>query len=70
VNPDLEQTVTLGGQARTDLGLDRSWTLRRGGALQTLRTALALDNVADRAVYDQCGMPQPGRTLRLSLELR
>jgi iron complex outermembrane receptor protein len=70
VNPELERTVALAPQARGDLGLDRSWTLRGGGLLQTLRTVLALDNVADAAVYDQCGMPQPGRTLRLSLELR
>jgi iron complex outermembrane recepter protein len=70
VNPDLEQTVALDAQTRVDLGMDRSWTLRGAGVLQTLRAALALDNVGDRAVYDQCGMPQPGRTLRLSLELR
>jgi len=70
VNPELEQTVALAPQARGDVGLDHSWTLRGGGLLQTLRTTLALDNVADAAVYDQCGMPQPGRTVRLSLELR
>jgi iron complex outermembrane receptor protein len=35
-----------------------------------LRAVLGLDNVTDATVYDQCGLPQPGRTLRLGLDLR
>ncbi len=38
--------------------------------VETIRAQLGLDNVADAAVFDQCGLPQPGRTLRLAIELR
>ena len=37
--------------------------------LQRLAAVLAVDNLGDRAAYDQCGLPQPGRTLRLGLTL-
>ena len=42
----------------------------RTGLLRSLRAQLGLDNAADAAVFDQCGLPQPGRTLRLGIELR
>ncbi|HEX8362223.1 MAG TPA: TonB-dependent receptor, partial [Longimicrobium sp.] len=61
VHPELGSDVRLGAATRVDLGLRRSW--------RRLRATLALDNAADAAVFDQCGMPQPGRTLRLGLEL-
>ena len=72
VHPDLEREVRLDSQLSGDVGASRSWTLR-GAAhalLRTLRVSLMLDNVADAAVYDQCGLPQPGRTLRLGFEVR
>jgi iron complex outermembrane receptor protein len=56
-----------------DVGLDREWHLggaNATGLLRRLRASLALDNVADAAVYDQCGLPQPGRTLRFGVTLR
>lgn len=65
VHPELEQEVRLQPSARTDLFLERAW---RWGA-RALRTGVALDNAADAAVYDQCGLPQPGRTLRLQAEI-
>ncbi|HET7274674.1 MAG TPA: TonB-dependent receptor [Longimicrobiaceae bacterium] len=60
VHPDLETKVELGGSFRADLGLDRAW--------DGFRTTLSLDNVGDSAIYDVCGLPQPGRTLRLTVE--
>ena len=35
----------------------------------TLQTSLSLDNLADAAVFDQCGLPRPGRLLRLQFRL-
>ena len=71
-NPDLGAQQTLGAQTRGDLAADRSWSLGRAAnaLFRTLRVTLAVDNVADAAVYDICGLPQPGRTARLMLELR
>src|SRR5690606_18949442 len=64
VRPDREAMVKVDGSFRADVGVDRRWRIGRGALLRTLRTTLSLDNVGDAAVYDQCGLPQPGRTLR------
>jgi iron complex outermembrane receptor protein len=70
VHPDLGAQVELGAQTVGDAVLTRRWARAgRRGLLRQLRAALALDNVTDATVYDQCGLPQPGRTLRLSFEL-
>ena len=72
VHPDLEREVKLDPQLSADAGITRSWTLRgtARSLLRTLRLSLTLDNIADAAIYDQCGLPQPGRTLRLGFEVR
>jgi iron complex outermembrane receptor protein len=72
VHPDLEREVKLDPQLSADVGVARSWTLRSAARslFRTLRLSLTLDNVADAAVYDQCGLPQPGRTLRMGFEVR
>ncbi len=67
VHPELGREVALDASARTDLRLSRAW--RAGALARRLRAVLALDNAADAAVYDQCGLPQPGRTLRLELRV-
>jgi iron complex outermembrane receptor protein len=67
VHPELGREVALDASARTDLRLSRAW--RAGPLARRLRAVLALDNAADAAVYDQCGLPQPGRTLRLELRV-
>lgn len=69
VHPDLETEVELDGSLSADFGVDRAWRLGAGPLLRTLRTSLSLDNVTDSAVFDQCGLPQPGRTLRFSVEV-
>ncbi len=73
VHPDLRRDVALDPGTRLDLRLERVWRLQGTDARRLLRalgTVLALDNAADARIYDQCGLPQPGRTLRLQLELR
>ncbi len=67
VHPELGREVALDASARTDLRLSRAW--RPGPSPRRLRAVLALDNAGDAAVYDQCGLPQPGRTLRLELRV-
>ncbi|HEV2130184.1 MAG TPA: hypothetical protein VGR27_03750, partial [Longimicrobiaceae bacterium] len=74
VHPDLRREVALEAGTRLDLRLERSWRLQPPAeaprVLHALSAVLALDNAADARIYDQCGLPQPGRTLRLQLELR
>ena len=70
VHPDRDERVTLEGSGRVDVGVERAWRLpRANGLLRTLRSSVWLDNLADAAVYDQCGLPQPGRTLRFAVEV-
>ncbi|HYD51969.1 MAG TPA: TonB-dependent receptor [Gemmatimonadaceae bacterium] len=70
VHPDLGAQVRLGAQAAGHVAVERRWPIGRGGGIfGAARAVLALDNVTDAAVYDQCGLPQPGRTLRLGVQL-
>jgi iron complex outermembrane receptor protein len=68
VHPELDADVELDGKTRLDLGLRRNWTIG-SGIWSAIRTTVSLDNAADAAVFDQCGMPQPGRTVRLGIEM-
>jgi iron complex outermembrane receptor protein len=66
LNPDTNRRDRQAAGTAIDLGLERRWATR-GGLFQQLRALVAIDNVGDRALYDQCGLPQPGRTLRIGL---
>jgi iron complex outermembrane recepter protein len=65
VNPDTARRERQSAATAVDLGLERRWTAR--GPWKQLRALIAIDNVGDRAIYDQCGLPQGGRTLRLGI---
>jgi iron complex outermembrane receptor protein len=71
-HPDLGRQVELGAQTVGDAAVSRSWSLgrRAGQLLDVLSATLAVANVGDATVYDQCGLPQAGRTLRFGIELR
>jgi iron complex outermembrane receptor protein len=72
VDPAAAGQTRLRGRTAGDVALSRSWTLAGAGRalVSALHATVSLDNVSGAAVYDQCGLPQPGRTLRLGLELR
>jgi iron complex outermembrane receptor protein len=68
--PGQEDYEELEPSTRADVQLARNFRLGTGpGTFRRLGIELAVDNVADSAVYDQCGLPQPGRTLRLQVRL-
>jgi len=61
---------TLGRSARLDLRLSRAFQLgAAGGPWRRLNATLAVENLADQAVFDQAGLPQPGRTIRMQMRL-
>lgn len=68
-HPDLARQVELNAQTISDAAVTRTFTVRRSGLLQRLAAVLAVDNIGDQAAYDQCGLPQPGRTIRVGLTL-
>jgi iron complex outermembrane receptor protein len=67
VHPDLDTQVRLSGDTWLDLEVGRGFDL--GGQARHLELVLALDNITDTAVYDQCGLPQPGRMVRLQFRV-
>ncbi|HLA91309.1 MAG TPA: TonB-dependent receptor [Gemmatimonadaceae bacterium] len=67
-NPDLGGQQRLGDSGRLDALVDHTFSVR--GFWSQLRVTLGLDNVFNRTVYDQCGLPQAGRTLRIGMEVR
>jgi iron complex outermembrane receptor protein len=69
LNGETGNEMTLSGKTTTDLALQRTFATRSGGAFRSLRAVLAMDNLSNVAVYDQCGLPQPGRTLRLMMTI-
>lgn len=69
LNPDLGRTERLRGQTWLNAGAERAFALRSSGLLKRLQTSLAIDNLSNSAVFDQCGLPYAGRTVRLGLAL-
>jgi iron complex outermembrane receptor protein len=67
-DPDSGADVRLGGGSRINGLLSRVWTV--AGALPgRLETSVAVDNLTDRALYDQCGLPRPGRLVRFQVRV-
>lgn len=67
VHPDENADVPLDGKTRIDVGMRRSFRIG-DGFWSAIRTTVSLDNLSDTAVFDQCGMPQAGRTVRFGVE--
>jgi len=69
LNGETGNEMKLNTATTTDLAMERRFNIRTSGAFTWLRAVLALDNVGNSAVYDQCGLPQPGRTLRFMMTI-
>ncbi|MHB1313120.1 MAG: TonB-dependent receptor plug domain-containing protein [Gemmatimonadaceae bacterium] len=70
LNADTQREDALRGRTVADVAVQRDFAMANRGPFQLLRALLAFDNAGDVAVYDQCGLPQPGRTLRMTMSLR
>lgn len=62
--------VKLSSASVSDLSVERDFAFRRRGMFSAMRAVFGIDNAADATVYDQCGLPQPGRTLRAMVTFR
>ena len=69
INPDTSTEIELDPSTRVDAEVSRSWRMRRG-RLSMVELAVGADNLGDTVIYDQCGLPQPGRTFRIQLRVR
>lgn len=70
LNGDTSRLDTLPAKTAGDLAVERSISTGRTGPFRVLKALLSLDNIGNTAVYDQCGLPQPGRTLRVTFSAR
>ncbi|HSG09681.1 MAG TPA: TonB-dependent receptor [Longimicrobiales bacterium] len=69
-DPDSGSDVELEGGTWLNGDLARTWRLPTTmNMLSRLETRLGVDNLSDKALYDQCGLPRPGRLLRLQVRL-
>ena len=69
LNADTGSEDTLEAKTESDLALERHFVLT-WSPFQSLRALFSVDNVANATVFDQCGLVQPGRTIRLMFMLR
>jgi iron complex outermembrane receptor protein len=69
VNPDLGGDQELEPWTRVDAQLARGFRVRTSGPLARAEASVAVDNVFDEVLFDQCGLPQGGRTLRFQIRL-
>jgi iron complex outermembrane receptor protein len=70
VDPNAPGELELRASERFDVDVVRDVQVRRSGFGSRLELSAVLENATDAAIYDQCGLPQPGRTARIQLRLR
>jgi len=54
---------------RFDLQLRRLFGFEERSALANVDALVSVTNLTDNTIFDQCGLPQPGRTFRIQLLL-
>lgn len=67
LNGDTGDEMTIASATTSDFAIQRTFLMRPSGTFRWLRAVLAMDNVGNTALYDSCGLPQPGRTLRIMM---
>ena len=67
LNGDTSRLDQLPSRTAADMAVQRTFAVARRGPFRALRALLSFDNIGNTAVYDQCGLPQPGRTLRVMM---
>lgn len=67
---DTGADVELEGGTWINGDVARTWSVSpRSGMLSRMETRLGVDNLSNTALYDQCGLPRPGRLLRFQVRL-
>ncbi len=68
-NPEAGGLQPLASSRILDLRARRLFGLRGGRTLSRLDASVALLNVTDASVFDQCGLPQPGRLFQIQFRI-
>jgi iron complex outermembrane receptor protein len=69
LHPDLGTFVSIAPSVVVGFGLERSFALV-AAPFSALDATFGVENLADVVAYDQLGLPQPGRTVRLGVRVR
>jgi len=67
VNPRTDTFDVLGATTYLEAGVSR--TFQDVGSLRSVRASVVVENLTDQVIYDQLGLPRPGRTLHFRLEV-
>jgi len=67
VHPDFDSEVELASNTWFDLEVGKAHSF--SGGRRRLNAMIALDNATDSSVFDQCGLPRPGRLVRFQLQV-
>ncbi len=68
-NPERRGLQRLPDSGMLDLRLRGFFRLHSGSSLARVEAGVGLRNATDASVYDQCGLPQPGRTFQIQIRL-
>jgi iron complex outermembrane receptor protein len=68
-NPELGGLQSLRSSTTTDLTLRRLFRFGRGGTMSKVDATASLRNLSDAVVFDQCGLPQPGRLFQIRFRI-
>ena len=60
----------MDASATLDMEAGRVFTIGGSGAGRRIAGTVGVANLTDSTVLDQCGLPQPGRTLRIQFNIR
>ena len=69
-NPEIGGLQRLASSRTVDLSLRRIFNLGRDGPLRHVDASASLRNATDAVVFDQCGLPQPGRLFQIQFRIR
>ena len=69
-NPEVGGLQALASSTSFDFGIRREFDVSREGILGRLDVSASVKNVTDSAIYDQCGLPLPGRLLQVQFRIR
>jgi iron complex outermembrane receptor protein len=69
VDPGTGADTRLRGGTVLNGEVTRSWRLRSSALFGRLETTISVFNAGNIALYDQCGLPEPGRLLRLQVRV-
>jgi iron complex outermembrane receptor protein len=67
-NPEMGGLDDMGSSRTADLSLRRVFGVR-APSLRRLDASIGVYNVTNALVFDQCGLPQPGRSFQIQLRI-